>query len=79
MSQNFYLLEIDPSRAENTLHIFATADARVAKTKELIYGAAELSPVDARVLDLYLTELRLTGSLAIEADQRIEWFRARPA
>jgi hypothetical protein len=75
----FYLLQRGDSHNENTLHAFDTAEARDAKTKELIYGDGELCPDEQRGLGLYLEELRDSGSVEFEGDPGLEWFTAHPA
>ena len=75
----FYLLQLGHSHSENTLHAFDTAEARAAKSKELIYGDGELCPDDQRGLALYLEELRDSGSVGFEGDPGLEWFTAHPA
>ena len=77
----FYILERGHLHTENTLHTFDTAEARAAKTAELIYGEKpdELDPDARRAWHLYCAELEETGSVEFEGDPGLEWFTASPA
>lgn len=74
----FYLVQ-RREEAPHVLHAFDTAEQRDAMTKELIYGTGDLCPQERRGLDLYLEELRDTGSVEFEGDPGLEWFTAIPA